>query len=294
MVGLVEHGDLDAAQVAGPLVDQVLQPARAGDHDVDAAAQGGDLVAVADAAEDRRRCAARPPWPAARRCGRPAGRVRGWAAGPGRAAGPACAGRRSAGRPAGWRRRWSCRSRSCRGRARPVPAERRRQGGGLDRERRRRAERGEHRQQRRSARRVRRTRGRRGGRAGSTAGSAGVDGERGGRARGRVDRRSCVGAGRRVVPGCWPEAGRLPVRSGRGRRRRCGQGGARRAGAPRPRPDRRRRRGWSEGAPALTAGPVRAGPCGRRPCVAGCRRADVRNARRPGPAPVDRTAGARK
>ena len=52
VVGLVEHGDLDGAEVAGPLVDQVLEPAGAGDDDVDAAAQGGGLVAVADAAED--------------------------------------------------------------------------------------------------------------------------------------------------------------------------------------------------------------------------------------------------
>ena len=41
-----------ALEVAGPLVDQVLEPAGAGDDDVDAAAQRGGLVAVADAAED--------------------------------------------------------------------------------------------------------------------------------------------------------------------------------------------------------------------------------------------------
>ena len=52
VVGLVEHGDLDSAEVASPLVDQVLEPAGAGDDDVDTGAQGGGLVAVADAAED--------------------------------------------------------------------------------------------------------------------------------------------------------------------------------------------------------------------------------------------------
>ena len=52
MVGLVEHGDLDRAEVAVTLADQVLEPAGAGQHDVDALAQAGDLGVLADAAED--------------------------------------------------------------------------------------------------------------------------------------------------------------------------------------------------------------------------------------------------
>ena len=39
VVGLVEHGDLDGAEVAVTLLDQVLEPAGAGEHDVDALAQ---------------------------------------------------------------------------------------------------------------------------------------------------------------------------------------------------------------------------------------------------------------
>ena len=52
VVGLVEHGDLDRAEVAVTLADQVLEPAGAGDDDVDAAAEAGDLRVLADAAED--------------------------------------------------------------------------------------------------------------------------------------------------------------------------------------------------------------------------------------------------
>ena len=52
MVGLVEHGDLDRAEVAVALADEVLEPAGAGDDDVDAAAQAVDLRVLADAAED--------------------------------------------------------------------------------------------------------------------------------------------------------------------------------------------------------------------------------------------------
>ena len=37
VVGLVEHGDLDVVEVAVALADQVLEPAGAGDDDVDAA-----------------------------------------------------------------------------------------------------------------------------------------------------------------------------------------------------------------------------------------------------------------
>ena len=53
VVGLVEHGDLDRAEVAVTLADQVLEPARAGQHDVGALAEAGDLRVLADAAEDR-------------------------------------------------------------------------------------------------------------------------------------------------------------------------------------------------------------------------------------------------
>ena len=52
VVGLVEHGDLDGAEVAVTLLDEVLEPARAGHHDVDAAAQPLHLRVLADAAED--------------------------------------------------------------------------------------------------------------------------------------------------------------------------------------------------------------------------------------------------
>jgi hypothetical protein len=52
VVGLVEHGDLDAGQVRVPLADEVLEPARAGDEDVDAGREGLDLRVLPDAAED--------------------------------------------------------------------------------------------------------------------------------------------------------------------------------------------------------------------------------------------------
>ena len=52
VVGLVEHGDLDRAEVAVTLLDQVLKPAGAGQHDVGTLAQAGDLGVLADAAED--------------------------------------------------------------------------------------------------------------------------------------------------------------------------------------------------------------------------------------------------
>ena len=40
VVGLVEHGDLDVAEAAVALADEVLEPAGAGDHDVDAGLAG--------------------------------------------------------------------------------------------------------------------------------------------------------------------------------------------------------------------------------------------------------------
>ena len=52
VVGLVEHGDLDLAEVAGTLLDQVLEATGAGDEDVDAGAERLHLRVLADAAED--------------------------------------------------------------------------------------------------------------------------------------------------------------------------------------------------------------------------------------------------
>ena len=52
MVGLVEHGDLHVVEREGLLVEQVLEAARAGDDDVDAAVERGDLPALGHAAED--------------------------------------------------------------------------------------------------------------------------------------------------------------------------------------------------------------------------------------------------
>ncbi len=51
-VGFVHDGDAHVRQVDDPLGDQVLQPARAGDDDVDAALEGRPLRSVADAAVD--------------------------------------------------------------------------------------------------------------------------------------------------------------------------------------------------------------------------------------------------
>ncbi len=105
VVGLVEHGDLDGVEVGVTAAEVVLEPAGAGDDDVDAVAQAADLRARADAAEDGERAQAERPgqrgerprrsgWPArgsgarisAR--GRPGRRLRDAArrAGPGRAA----------------------------------------------------------------------------------------------------------------------------------------------------------------------------------------------------------------
>jgi hypothetical protein len=53
VVGLVEDGDLHGAEVAVPLADEVLEPARAGDEHVDAAGEGLHLRVLADATEDR-------------------------------------------------------------------------------------------------------------------------------------------------------------------------------------------------------------------------------------------------
>ena len=52
MVGLVEHGHLDRAQVDVALLDQVLETAGAGEDDVDALTQRLHLRVLADAAED--------------------------------------------------------------------------------------------------------------------------------------------------------------------------------------------------------------------------------------------------
>ena len=52
MVRLVEHGDLDAVEVDETLADEVLEPARARDEQVDAAAQRLLLGPLPDAAVD--------------------------------------------------------------------------------------------------------------------------------------------------------------------------------------------------------------------------------------------------
>ncbi len=52
VVGLVEHGDLHRVECDELLPHQVLEPARAGDHDVHAAAQRVDLTVLRDPAED--------------------------------------------------------------------------------------------------------------------------------------------------------------------------------------------------------------------------------------------------
>ena len=52
VVGLVEHGDLDVAERAVSLAHQVLEPAGAGEHDVDATLEAAHLRALADAAVD--------------------------------------------------------------------------------------------------------------------------------------------------------------------------------------------------------------------------------------------------
>ena len=54
VVGLVEHGDLDAVQAHVALLHEVFEAAGAGHDDVDAGAQRGLLRLLADAAEDRR------------------------------------------------------------------------------------------------------------------------------------------------------------------------------------------------------------------------------------------------
>jgi hypothetical protein len=54
VVRLVEHGDLDVAQVAVALLDEVGEPPRAGDDDIGAVAQVGHLGALRGTPEDRR------------------------------------------------------------------------------------------------------------------------------------------------------------------------------------------------------------------------------------------------
>ena len=53
VVGLVEHGDLDGVEGDEALLHQVLEAAGAGDDDVDAGLERGDLAVLRDAAEDR-------------------------------------------------------------------------------------------------------------------------------------------------------------------------------------------------------------------------------------------------
>ena len=52
VVGLVEDSDLDRVEAHVPLTDEVLEPARAGDDDVDAPGECLDLRVLTDAAED--------------------------------------------------------------------------------------------------------------------------------------------------------------------------------------------------------------------------------------------------
>ena len=65
MVRLVEHGDLDVAQVAVALLDEVGQPSRAGDDDVGAARRAATCGLWRGAAEDRRLRSGPSPGPAA-------------------------------------------------------------------------------------------------------------------------------------------------------------------------------------------------------------------------------------
>ena len=53
VVGLVEHGDLHVAEVDRAAVDQVGEPARGGDEDVDAPVERLDLRLVGQAAGDQ-------------------------------------------------------------------------------------------------------------------------------------------------------------------------------------------------------------------------------------------------
>ena len=53
VIGLVEHGDFNAVKVDQTLLHQVLEPARAGHHDVDARFERSDLTALRHTAEDR-------------------------------------------------------------------------------------------------------------------------------------------------------------------------------------------------------------------------------------------------
>ena len=52
VVGLVQNGDLDGVKGQRALADEVLEPSRAGDHDVDTGAKAADLGVLADATED--------------------------------------------------------------------------------------------------------------------------------------------------------------------------------------------------------------------------------------------------
>ncbi len=59
VVGLVQHGDRDRVQPDVGLTDQVFEAAGCGHHDVGAAPQLGDLLGLADSAEDGHRLQAR-------------------------------------------------------------------------------------------------------------------------------------------------------------------------------------------------------------------------------------------
>ena len=93
-VGLVEDDDVDRGEVDDPLGDEVLEAARAGDEDVDAAVELGPLRAVADAAVDRHHATTGRPAQRGQLAADLLGQLAGRARGPGRGAGGAGTDRR--------------------------------------------------------------------------------------------------------------------------------------------------------------------------------------------------------
>ncbi len=53
VVGLVQHGDLDVAQAAVPLLDQIFEPARSREKNVDSGTQRPHLRLLTHPAKDR-------------------------------------------------------------------------------------------------------------------------------------------------------------------------------------------------------------------------------------------------
>ena len=120
-VGFVEGHDLDRRQVDGPPVEVIDEPARRGDDDVDAAAQGPHLRHDRLAADQRHGAQAGAPARSRAAIPAPGARARGSAPAPGRAAAARRRSRRPAARSSAARRPRSCRCRSGRGRARRGP-----------------------------------------------------------------------------------------------------------------------------------------------------------------------------